>query len=121
MWTTILSLLFGALPTIVGEIAKARNNALTAKTDLERIASLERVKALEAQRDVLVAESNTPWNTLGRAFLMAPFGLYFAKLLIWDKLLEWGNTDPLSPILTALAFAIYGFYFATDITRLLKR
>lgn len=121
MWLSIVSLLIGALPAIAGEISKARIQAQNAKTEQERISAEERIKSLEARRDVLVAESNTPWNTLGRAFLMLPFGLYFAKLLIWDKVLEWGNTDPLSPILTALAFTVYGFYFATDITRILKR
>lgn len=121
MWLSLISLVLGSVPAVVGEIAKARFEAANAKTEQQRIAADERVKALEAQRDVLVAESKSPWNTLGRLFLMAPFGIYAWKLVIWDKVLNFGTTDDLSLNLWALMFTVFGFYFVTDITRILRR
>ena len=121
MWFTLLSLVMGAVPAIVGEIAKARTEAKNAKTEQERIAADERIKALEAKRDVLIAESTTPWNTIGRLFLMLPFGLLAWKLVVWDWMLGWGSTERLSDMVIALMWTVYGFYFVTDITRILKR
>lgn len=121
MWVTILSLVLGAVPAIVGQIAKAKVDAQNAKTEQERIAANERIKALEAQKDVLIAESTTPWNTIGRIFLMLPFGLLAWKLVVYDWMLGWGSTPKLSDMIIALMFTVYGFYFVTDITRILKR
>ena len=121
MWFTLLSLVLGSVPAIVGEIAKARVEAKNAKTEAERIAADERIKALEARRDVLIAESTSPWNTIGRIFLMLPFGLLTWKLVVWDWMLQWGSTPKLSDMIVALMFTVFGFYFVTDITRILKR
>ena len=121
MWLSLLSLFMGAVPAIVGQIAQAKAQAANAKTEQERIAADERVKALEAQRDVLVQGTKSPWDTIGRAFLMTPFGIYVWKLVVWDKVFDLGSTDPLSPNLWALCLTVFGFYFVSDITRILKR
>lgn len=121
MWLTLLSLLIGAVPAIAGQIAQARVEAKNAKTEQERIAADERIKALEAQRDVLVAESKSPWNTIGRLFLMLPFGIFAWKVVVWDKVYPGGMTEDLSSTLWALMFTVFGFYFVSDITRILKR
>ena len=46
MLGTILSLFIGAVPAIVREIANARNEEHNAKTEQQRIAAEERIKAL---------------------------------------------------------------------------
>ena len=135
MWTTLLSLAFGALPTITKQIADARIAMAQSKTKQEEIAAQERIKALEAQRDVLIAESRTPWNALARFLLMAPFVVVLWVYIVWDKVAcPWWHaaegteaigdicsTDDLSANLWWILFAIIGFYFVTDVTRLLKR
>jgi len=125
MWaillSTVLPLLIGALPAVVKEIATAKQNRDNAVTERERIEAEERVKALEARRDVLISESKSPWNIIGRLFLMLPFGLFIWKVVVWDKMLHYGSTEDLSTTLWALMFTVFGFYFVTDITRILKR
>lgn len=132
MWTTIASLFFGALPTVVEAIGKAKKAALDAQTEHEKIAANERVKALEAQRDVLIGESRTPWNSVVRAILIAPVAFYLSWCYAYDKIIcKWVvaadkvgdicRTDPLSDWLAGIAMMMIGFYFVTDITRMWKR
>ena len=132
MWLSILSLVFGSLPAIAGEIAKARTAKANAVTDQQRIAADERIKSLEAQRDVLSKEATTPWNSLARFFLVAPFGFYLWWVIVNDKIVckwytpadLWGElckTDPLSPWLTSICGAMIGFYFVTNAITMAKR
>lgn len=128
MLGTILSLVMGGIPSIVREIAQAKNNLENAKTDREKVFAEERVKALEAKRDVLVSESRTPWNHIARFTLLAPFAFYLTWVTAWDKIAcKWFldqtqcTTDPLSDWLSAIAMMIIGFYFVTDWTRTIKK
>ena len=132
MWLSILSLVFGALPAIAGQIAAARVAKQNAVTEQERIAADERIKSLEAQRDVLAKEATTPWNSLARFFLVAPFGFYLWWIIVNDKIVcKWYtpgefvatqcSTDPLSPWLTSICGAMVGFYFVTNAITMAKR
>jgi hypothetical protein len=112
MWLTLASLVLGALPALLQELAAEKQNLLTAQTDQARIASQERIAALEARRDVLVAESRTPWNILIRGLLVAPFAIYIWKLVVVDKILcSTCSTEPLSDWLNGIAIMCLGFYF----------
>jgi hypothetical protein len=106
---------------IVDKIAPARLAAEQAKSDEERIAAEERAKALEARRDVLVAESGSRVNGLVRAGFALPFVIYNAKLMLWDKVFSLGATDALSPELFQIEIAVIGFYFLYDIAARLRR
>ena len=110
--------------TIATKIAAAYEARQTAKTDIEAIAADERIKALQARRDVMIAESGSMINAIIRAMLALPVALYFGKLYLWDKVLGWGVTDPLSPMLQQVAMVIIGFYFlaegAAQVTRIAK-
>lgn len=132
MWLSILSLLFGALPAIAGQIAAAKTAKANATTDQQRIAADERIKSLEAQASVLQREATTPWNSLARFFLIAPFGLYLWWIVLNDKIVckwytpienvgELCRTDPLSPWLTGICGAMIGFYFVTNAITMAKR
>lgn len=120
MWGLLLGLI-DPVTRIVGKIADTRLEMARAQTDQERIHADERVKALEARRDVLVAESGTRLNGFIRAGFALPFVGYNIKLVVWDKMLEWGSTDPLSTELFQVELACIGFYFLYDITARLKR
>ncbi len=116
-------MLIDPVSTIAGKIADYKIAQQNAATDQERIHADERVKALEAKRDVLVAEANMPGNILMRAWLAFPPSVVVAKILIWDKALgQWthGHTDPLDPNLWLLIGGVYGFYFVQQITNRLK-
>jgi TRAP-type mannitol/chloroaromatic compound transport system permease small subunit len=88
----------------------------------------ERIKALEAKRDVLIAESNTPWTNVFRACFLVPTAFYYAWTVAWDKIgCKWVyganvcETDPLSPWQMNILMIIIGYLFITDITKILKR
>ncbi len=80
-----------------------------ATTDKEKIAADERIRALEARRDVLVAEGSSRINAIMRAGYGIPPMIYLGKLYVWDKVLGWGVTDPLSPELWNVLWTVVGF------------
>jgi hypothetical protein len=47
--------------------------------------------------------------------------LYNAKLVVYDKMLGLGVTDPLSPALYDLQSVIIGFFFVTTTVRAVVR
>ena len=129
MWMSLILGLIDPVEKITQAIVKARADALNATTEQERIASTERAKALEARRDVLVAEAGVSRaNIVVRSFLAAPIIFVLWKLFIWDKALgeyTHGRTDALSPEMWQIVNIVIGFYFlyegAMGVTRLIKR
>ena len=122
----MLAMIFGFLAKIgIGSIATKIADAYQAKqnaqTDREKIAADERIKMLEARRDVMVAEGNTPINAIIRALFALPVAIYYGKLFLWDKVLAWGATDPLSPDLQWTARIVIGFYFLYEGVKVIKR
>jgi hypothetical protein len=118
----ILLALINPIAGIATEIAKYKTVALSATTDRARIEAEERVDALQARRDVMVAESGSRINLFIRAGFTLPFVVYNAKLIIWDKVLSLGSTDPLSADLYHVQLAVIGFYFLHSIVaRVVRR
>lgn len=109
MFRTILNSIFGGgLPE---QIRKAYEAKLNAQNDSERIAADIKLSQLDARLKSQLAGGR--WITLVQVAWVAPFVLYNAKLLVWDKILGWGVTDPLSPELYSLQSIMVGFFFLT--------
>lgn len=128
MWSALLELIPGAFTTLNGitsAISNAKIAAINATTEQERISAQERVSTLQAQRDVLIADtahSNIDlWVRTGVA--IGP-SVYLAKIFIYDKVLGLGSTDPLDPNLWQVVMVVLGFYFlysgAIGVSRILK-
>ena len=120
----LLSILFGLIDPatrIIEKIAQARLEQTKALTDREKIAADERVALLQAKRDVLIAEAQSPINAIVRACFTFPICVYFAKVILWDKVLSLGRTDDLTANQWTLVWIIIGFYFVQDVTRLVRR
>lgn len=124
MWLGILSLVLGAVPAITKEIMGWQERKLSAKTEHEKIEAEQNIAALTAKRDVLIAESKTPWNALTRGLIAAPFIIYFWWIIPYDKIIcKWVHapelvdavcrTDPLGPWLEGIAASILAFFFVT--------
>lgn len=144
MISFLLGLIPGAFSTINGitsAISNERIRKIDATTDQERIAADERIKSLQAKRDVLIAESGSSRvNAFLRAALAAPVVVVLGKFYIWDKVvgsfsgcagsmgsaLECATfrTDPLDTNQWAIITAVVGFYFlyegAVNVTRIIK-
>lgn len=100
-----------SVKTVSNDIKEAYQSKLNAANDAERIAADERINILEARKSIIQsAQSDRAerWVRIGFGVL---FLAYNAKLIIWDKLLEWGTTDPLSPELAYIQMTVLGGYF----------
>ena len=87
-------------------IAKANGNVQKA------IALMEADKVrLMAQRDVTLAAMNSRVWWMGWALFVFPLGIYYAKVIVWDKVLGWGVTDPIDPNMWGVFLAVVGSYF----------
>lgn len=132
MWTALLGVLkaltgFGdTVKGISHDIAQAKIEATRAGTEQEKIAAEERASALQARRDVLIAESasGSRLNAFVRAALAFPVVVILWKVFVWDKALgEWtgGRTEALSPELWNVVMVVIGFYFVYEATRAIVR
>jgi len=123
-WLLAIFKFFDPIAKITDKIVEWQLKKVDAKTEQERIAADERVKALEAKRDVMVAESGRPINQWIRAALTFPVIVILWKVFIGDKALgQWTGwrTDALSPELWYVVMIILGFYFLDNTLARWKR
>jgi hypothetical protein len=114
---------FDPIARITDKIVDLQIKKADAKTEQERIAADERTKALEARRDVMIAEGPVAgFLNAGMRFALA-FGpaCFLLKVFVWDKVLKLGSTDALDVNLWQVVIAVIGFYFLYDIAARFKR
>jgi hypothetical protein len=110
--SAILSwLLGGGISAIGKELRLAHEAKLKAANDSERIAAEVRIKELEARQSSILAAQSDRYERWVRIGFALPFVIYIWKLLVWDKVLGMGTTDPLSPMLTEVFWIVLGGYF----------
>ena len=127
MWMAIISFLGG--PVIKGLIEaynlklKAANADAKIAADLaagEIAAQVAENQAILQYRIAEIGHWYEPDKLMGY-FVSA----YFGKLLIWDKVLGWGTTDPLAGFASVTANLVVSFYFAKrgfeNVARIIKR
>ena len=112
----ITSLFGGGIPD---QLRRAYEAKLNAANDADRIAAEVQIARLEARQASHAIGGR--WITLIQIAWALPFVIYNAKLILWDKVLGWGVTDPLSPELYTLQSVIVGFFFVTTTIRGLAR
>jgi len=117
-----------------GPVAKALVGAyqahLTATTTDNQTAAELAGKEIGAQQAEILAESQLKIAEIGHPFevekLFAYVTLvYYFKLLIWDKVLGLGTTDPLVGWVSVTANLVISFYFVKrsfeNVARIIKR
>lgn len=127
MWSWLASFLGG--PVISGLISAykakldAGNTAANIAADLAGRELAVQGQEIEAQKAIRIAEVGKWWEPdklMGYAV-----AVYFGKLLIWDKVLGLGSTDPLAGWASTTANLIVMFYFGKrgfeNIARIIKR
>jgi hypothetical protein len=127
MWLALMQLIGG--PVVSGLIGAYKAH-LTAATNDKTIAADLAAKEIASQTaetqaitQYRIAEIGHPWEPdklLGYCVVA-----YFAKLLVWDKVLGIGVTDPLGGFAETTANLIVSFYFVKkgfeNVARILKR
>lgn len=127
MWMAIISFLGG--PVIKGLIdaynakLKAGNvdNRIAADIAAGEIAAqVSETNAIMAYRTAEIGHWYEPDKIMGYCV-----AAYLAKLLVWDKVMGWGVTDPLGGFAETTSNLIVAFYFAKrgfeNIARIIKR
>lgn len=127
MWLSIISFLGG--PVISGLI-KAYQAKLAAGNVESKIAADLAAGEIVAQTAETAEITKYRIAELGYWYepdkLMGYFvAVYFGKLLIWDKVLGLGTTDPLAGFASITANLVVSFYFAKrgfeNVARIIKR
>lgn len=111
----------GGLNSILGKIETAYEAKLKAQNDSERIAADQQIAMLEAQRDSVLAAQSNRVGQFVRAAWAFPFIVYNAKLVLWDKVLGLGATDPLSSQLAQIEMVVLGGYFLFTTARAIRK
>jgi len=101
----------GALKTVTEGIVQARRDAQAAKNTTERVEAEKVVATLEAQQIVLLAEQGSWMTRPIRPLFALPFIIYNFKIILWDKVLGLGATDPLSAEMLQIEMIVIGAYF----------
>lgn len=127
MWMTIISFLGGP-------VVRALIDAYSAKLKAENIDS--KIAANLAASEIAAQTAETKavmqYRTAELGYWYEPDKLigycvtiYFAKLLVWDKVLGLGSTDPLAGFAAITANLVVSFYFAKrgfeNVARIIKR
>ena len=127
MWMAIISFLGG--PVIKGLI-DAYNAKLKAGNVDNRIAA--DLAAGEIAAQTAETQAITQYRVASLGYWYEPekimgytVAFYFAKLLIYDKCLGWGTTDPLIGWSGTVATAVVSFYFGKrtfeNVARIIKK
>lgn len=114
MWTWLASLIGG--PVVTGLI-NAYKAKLAATNTQDRIAADLAAKEIEAEIEarrqastIIIAEQGRWYTAIIRPLLAFPIIIYFWKVLIFDKVLGLGSTDPLSGLVADWAGMIITAY-----------
>lgn len=129
MWTWLASFLGG--PVINGLISAYKAKlAATNTTDAQAadLAAKEiagEIALRQTEASIIRQEEGRWYTSLPRPMFAFIFIVYVGKCVIWDKVLGWGATDPLSPELTNIEMIVIGGYFGgrtiEKVARIFKR
>ena len=110
----MLQLLLGfinPLEKIGRQIAEVKMAKINAQGEQDKLVHDERIVVLEGRRDLLLEETKHSATRWIRPLFTLPFIIYNLKLVVWDAVLGWGVTDPLSRDMWYVEMTIIGFYF----------
>lgn len=107
-----------ALSPILDTVLKWRQQELEAagseqarKVELARQAMTLDQREAELNNQLLIAEQGNWVTRWVRPVWALPFVLFTWKVIVWDKLLGWGTTDPLDPKMWGVFMLMVGAYF----------
>jgi len=114
MWTWLAGVLGGP---IVRGLINAYKAKLDAANTQGRIAADLAGKEIEAEIEarktasaIIIAEQGRWYTAVIRPLLALPIVIYFWKVIVWDKVLGWGVTDPITGMIADWAGLIITAY-----------
>jgi hypothetical protein len=103
----------GGLSGVADRIGDAYERKLQAQTDSEKMQIDAEIATLTLQQQVLIAEQANWLTRWIRPAFALPFVIYDFKIVVWDKVLKLGTTDPLSSEFWQLQMIVFGAFFIT--------
>jgi len=103
----------GGLSGIAEQLQVAHRNKLQAETDEQKLAADITIKQLEARQNALIQGKGAWVSKAVQAAWAFPFIIFNFKVIVWDKVLKLGVTDPLGEFERNIGMIIVGFYFLT--------
>lgn len=129
MWGFILNLIGGPIVSGIISAYKAKLAAASAQdakaTELAETEIMGEIKLRQTEASIIRQEQGWWVTALPRPLFAFIFVVYIGKCVIWDKVLGWGSTDPLSNELTWAEHIILAGYFGgrtiEKVARIFKR
>jgi hypothetical protein len=129
MWTWLASLIGG--PVITGLI-NAYKTKLDAANTQDRIAADLAAKEIAAEIEarkqasaIIIAEQGRWYTAIIRPLLALPIIIYLWKVIVWDKVLGLGTTDPITGMIAdwvgTILTAYVGGRSIEKVARILRR
>lgn len=103
----------GALDRIGRLLKDAYLAKKEAESDEQQLEADLRIRQLEAQQKLLIAEQGRALTRWIRPAIAFPFVGYLWKVVLWDKVFGLGSTDPLSAEFGEIMKVMIGAYFLT--------
>ena len=110
----------GGLNNLASELRQAHADRLAAENDEAKILAEERMDLALRRVEAQTKGAGSWWPKVVRAGFALPFIVYINKLVIWDKVLARGTTDPLSPFLESAFLVVLAFYFLDNTIKLAR-
>jgi len=115
MMGMILGFLGGPLLTNLLGAYKARLENASGQDKMAVELAIKEIEAeIEARRNantIIIAEQGRWWTAAPRAIVQWSFALFVAKVVVWDKVLGWGSTDPLNGDVASWAGMLMAMWF----------
>ncbi|MBW3099275.1 hypothetical protein [Pseudohoeflea coraliihabitans] len=102
----------GGLSSITKSLERAYRDKLNAQTSEQKLEADMRIRDMEARRDIILKSQSDNVERWVRVGFAVPFVIFNFKLVVWDKVLGLGATDPLSDNLAYVQMTVLGGYFA---------
>jgi hypothetical protein len=129
MWTWLASLIGG--PVVNGLINAYKAKLEAANTEGRIAADLAgreiegEIEARKQASAIIIAEQGRWYTAMIRPLLALPIVIYFWKVIVWDKVLGWGVTDPITGMIADWAGVIITAYVGgrsiEKVARIFKR
>lgn len=106
----ILQPVLGALLTAQKQKLDAVGSHEAVVADLAKREFDVEAQEREIQAKMVIAEQGNVITRSVRPLMAAPFIIFSWKVIVWDKVLGWGTTDPLDPKMWGVFMLVVGAY-----------
>lgn len=96
---------------IASSLERAYTKKLEADTDAKKLAAEFEIEYLKSRQQIISNAQSDPWERFIRILWTLPFIIYVWKLVLWDKVFEFGITDNLSQDLWNILYIVLAGYF----------